>query len=38
LRKIQESIMNKKVVDWFKSTVALDEKEVTVEEFNKIGK
>lgn len=37
VRKIHESILDKKVIDWFKETVTLNVKEVTVEEFNKLG-
>ncbi len=36
VRKIQESILDKKVVEWFKSTVNLDTKEISIDEYNKL--
>lgn len=36
VRKIQERILDKKVIDWFKANVNLDTKEITLDEFNKL--
>jgi len=36
VRKIQERILDKKVIDWFKANVNLDTKEITIDEFNKL--
>ncbi|HDP76127.1 MAG TPA: trigger factor [Bacteroidales bacterium] len=36
VRKIQERILDKKVIDWFKTNVNLDTKEITLDEFNKL--
>jgi trigger factor len=36
VRKIQERIIDKKVIDWFRANVNLDTKEITIDEFNKL--
>lgn len=36
VKKINERLLDKKVVDWFKNNVTLDIKEITVDEFNKL--
>ncbi|MCB8963732.1 MAG: trigger factor [Bacteroidales bacterium] len=36
VKKIHERLLDKKVVDWFKENVTLDNKEVSIDEFNKL--
>ncbi|HQI90006.1 MAG TPA: trigger factor, partial [Tenuifilum sp.] len=36
VRKMQERILDKKVIEWFKANVNLDTKEITIDEFNKL--
>lgn len=36
VRKIQERILDKKVIDWFRANVNLDTKEITLDDFNKL--
>jgi len=36
VRKIQERIIDKKVIDWFRENVGISEKEITLEEFQKL--
>ncbi|QKG78750.1 trigger factor [Tenuifilum thalassicum] len=36
VRKIQERIIDKKVIDWFRENVGISEKEITMDEFQKL--